>query len=788
MDRSSQLSTAVDPNLLDAAIQNSQFTFVNQALDRNLVAKQAHNSDLYKTQERFQGKEVGDVLVLVSFPAYKSRQSCQKSIFNTARVILTLDHVLKTKSDKLKERLNSASYQLRAKKAAGTLPPGVTHVLDLSPSDGENEYTIALQLLSLTPGIKLWYRASAFGASLEAVAGHDDVCHCNEGYDTAYPIPTPPLSIQGQKSLGCLNFAAFLLDTQTWPIDDHHGIDDFCQVRHGANVLRLFRSLANGDLHIDSAPRMWTLVGLFSMFEMTNYDLIRDHVVTWFNAGNNYIFVEVLPEETLRIASIIRAPVLAFAAFRILVNEHALVIAGGNVREQARKNTTIFGRRSSGCLSGTEQTDVVMRMVEHAGVAMAERYKQAIDDICGPNALAILDVPEWNQLTSLDRVIPSDLSLPVRGTYNALLDEIRAVILRVVTKCVDNPRTKRPNGVSRENFFSYVARSRWDMSETGLSYLVSQRYLHTSLSLSGVYSGLNKYQRALCPFVWLELRGLSITDLIGTQEAYDAALAFSEAFEHAKNNKLILPGSYPDIFDNVPQGFFKFLFNHAVSSLSAYGASFSQRPDDEFGYTITQHMVLSLSEKEMDYFGWDETVYETDIPEAELGPTGPGPAFHTGTTVPSVSDSVVGGMDGKAIRSDDGTSTVVGSVVVQDGISTVYDRNRILTPSASLASERFTDDAMSADVAYAEFAVPALHQSRGQALAMYVEGEQEASDDGLRGGDFQYEDDDDSDGFVESELSIEEGDDDGDDDEDDNMEMITHDEAAEAAGQRPREG
>lgn len=510
----------------------------------------------------------------------------------------------------------------------------------------------------------------------------------------------------------------------------------------------------------------------------------RDHVVTWFNAGNNYIFVEILPEETLRIASIIRAPVLAFAAFRILVNEHALVIAGGDVCEQARKNTTIFGRRSSGCLSGTEQTDMVMRMVEHAGVAMAERYKQAIDDICGPNALAILDVPEWNELTSLDLVIPSDESLPVRKIYNTLLDEIRAVILRAVTKCVDNPETKRPNMVTREKFFGHTPKWRWDASETGLSYLVSKKNPPTSFSLSAVYTGLNKYQRALCPFVWLELRDLSITDLVGTEDAYGAALAFSETFQHAKENKLLLPGAYPDILDDYSQGFYELLFKHAVSNLSAYAASFSQRPDTEFGYRITQHMVLSLSEKEMDYLGWDETVYEADIPEAELGPTGPGPAFHTGITVPSVSDSVVGGMDGMAIRSDDGTSTVVGSVVVQDGISTVYGRTRVLTPSASLASERFTDDAMSADVAEAEFAVPALHQSRGQALAAYVEAEQEAVDDGLRGGDLQYEDDDDSEAFMESELSIEEGD---EDEEDNDMEIITHDDAK-PAGQQPREG
>ena len=245
----------MNPHHLDEALQNSTITFTNEELECNLVAKQAHNSDLYKTQQALQGNENGDVLVLVSFPAYISTQSCQRSTFNRARVRLTRDQVRNTRSEKIEERLNSESHQRRAKKAAGTLPHGITHVLDLSPSGEEDDYTIALQLLSLTPGIKLWYRASAFGASLEAVAAHDDACHCNEGYDTAYPIPSPPINIQGQNHLEGLNFASYLLDTEEWSIDDHHNIDDFCQVRQGANVLRLFRSLANGDLQIDSAPR-----------------------------------------------------------------------------------------------------------------------------------------------------------------------------------------------------------------------------------------------------------------------------------------------------------------------------------------------------------------------------------------------------------------------------------------------------------------------------------------------------------------------------------------------------
>lgn len=69
-----------------------------------------------------------------------------------------------------------------------------------------------------------------------------------------------------------------MFDTKAWPIEEHYNINDFCPTRWAACTQRLFRSMAKPagqkDLLIDSAPRMWTLVGLFSKLEMTNYDLL----------------------------------------------------------------------------------------------------------------------------------------------------------------------------------------------------------------------------------------------------------------------------------------------------------------------------------------------------------------------------------------------------------------------------------------------------------------------------------------------------------------------------------
>lgn len=155
----------------------------------------------------------------------------------------------------MKDFLENESYQRRAKSAAAPLPKGIDYVLNLSPSTEEDAYTVALQRLSITNGIRLWYRSMALGVSVAAVAGHDDACRCNEQWDDPYPMQSPPASIVGLTGIGPLNVAAYLFDTESWAIDQHRDIDEFCPVRQGANVLRLFRSLVDKDLHIDSAPR-----------------------------------------------------------------------------------------------------------------------------------------------------------------------------------------------------------------------------------------------------------------------------------------------------------------------------------------------------------------------------------------------------------------------------------------------------------------------------------------------------------------------------------------------------
>ncbi|ROW16845.1 hypothetical protein VPNG_01698 [Cytospora leucostoma] len=651
------------------------------------VARQAHHMDLWKTQQQQQGLDQGDVVVLINFPASDENRSCQNTQFNTAYVRLTRDQILETGSSQLKESLEEAE-QFRERKHPEPLPEGTKYVLHMKPPTEADEHTIALQRLSITKGIKLWHRSMALGVSVAAAAGHDDYCLCDENWDVPYTMVGPPESIRGAHVIDNLNFAVYLFDTESWGIDQHRDINDFCLIRQTANLVRLFRSIAKDDLHIDSAPRMWTLVGLFKMLGMKNHDLLSDRVTTWFNNSNNLTFVELLPEETIRVATTLKAPSLAEPAFRILVNERALAVAGGNTQS---KNVTIFGRRVSDCLTGTDDMEEIAQKIEHAGVAMADRYKKALDDLCCNDTLAILNVQEFKELIAVGNVLPDNHDVHV--SYFMLLHLVRAkfreAVDRVINKAVANlPGTDADIGAA-------------------LSYLVPKGELEGGHSFAEVYATLNKGQRALCPLLWLGLQKLTMTDFDGLAFTRLLALSFGMDFKDAKKQHKLLPGQYPAEFDTLEGGFIDRLFENSITKLKIYVEPLVSRSAIDFKYKLHPHMVLCLDEKEMDYISFEnQTSYEVDIPEAELGPSGPGPSFHTGITLPSVSESLAEEFEKLDISAGEGSSsTNPHSVVVQDGISTVYDRRQVLTPSASIDFEGFTDDAMSADSAEAESAM-----------------------------------------------------------------------------------
>lgn len=161
-DHSSALTRAL--NVMTPRIDQQRLEWMEGYLRK---ANQLHHADLLQTQNSFQNDIPANasILILIKYPEFSSTTSCRFSNFMPGRLRLTLQQLENAGSELLMGLLRNEKHQRRAKKAAAPLEAGVTHVIDLSPSYDETDCTIALQRLSLTEGVKLWYRSMAFGVS-----------------------------------------------------------------------------------------------------------------------------------------------------------------------------------------------------------------------------------------------------------------------------------------------------------------------------------------------------------------------------------------------------------------------------------------------------------------------------------------------------------------------------------------------------------------------------------------------------------------------------------------------
>ncbi|CAK7214650.1 hypothetical protein SCUCBS95973_002219 [Sporothrix curviconia] len=183
-------------------------------------------------------------------------------------------------------------------------------------------------------------------------------------------------------------------------------IDDYCEIRHIANVIRLLLAMAGRPLLLNSAARVYTIAGLAKLFRLTSSDVydinaiqiqshsnafgdrLRSIFSDWFFVRNNTNIIDVLPEESFIIAWNIKLPVVARVAYRILVAERALQEAGATdaqPRKYQSRQKTVFGRELSGLLDEDMET-----MLDHASEALVQRvlkYRDAhlshVDQLTG---------------------------------------------------------------------------------------------------------------------------------------------------------------------------------------------------------------------------------------------------------------------------------------------------------------------------------------------------------------------------------------------------------------------
>jgi hypothetical protein len=257
----------------------------------------------------------GDTLVFVDFPDQPvgtKYADCNGIAFKSQQVLVSSKKLLDTGSTRFAEML-SPTYQFRIqrrKKLVNKLPPGVKFVLDLTPPSEGDDLVFQMTELSLTPGILKWWKSREnYYVDQWIVSGHDDVCRCweyrarqqasvsrakdkakeevAEGPKTASPDERRDIEQairESVRSIGLVNDsrhghipnmgrAAQLVTKKEkgdFSIDQgppHLDIPDYCPVRHCANIIRLLMMIEGRSVLLDSAPRIWTLVGIAKILD-----------------------------------------------------------------------------------------------------------------------------------------------------------------------------------------------------------------------------------------------------------------------------------------------------------------------------------------------------------------------------------------------------------------------------------------------------------------------------------------------------------------------------------------
>ncbi|KAK3307079.1 uncharacterized protein B0T15DRAFT_164023 [Chaetomium strumarium] len=721
------------------------------------------------------GDHHGSVLAVVTFPkASDSARACDGGLWQDVQIRMSYDKLIKLGSKKI-EGMFSPRAQARFRRRLGFeqhLPAGVDYVLDFTPPSEGPELaglTAALWLPSL---VKIWFLAGQYEPDLTVeagwilgagrpladkpvgamlVLGHDDVCKRGSCYIDVSEWQTKP-ELHGI-------------------VDDSHippwrKVEDYCPVRHRVAIVRVLKAINGDTLVLNSAVRIWTVAQVAISLEVPQ--VVRDPVTQWLIAPPNTKFVEICPEKAFQLAYALKIPSVLIAAFRILVNELAVDYASSDPWPRRPELTWTQRRRD-------DYGDYPSDPVEYASRAFAERMAgqlkilQQSDDVFRRLPRPI---PEWDKLEYYGSIIrssgPSALLDAHTNLTSALLVAFRGWIEQALNMENLSGESSRLVAVQRKHYIS-------DAECTPIEDL---------------YRRLNPAQKVLTPFFWDHLMRaephssfvnricaghqlrtyarnfnvkLKLTNLMPESASFQNSADHNNYYpatddSHPFHQRTDRVWSLPDE-PNLGFNLDKF-YNELHSSLQALCRGFLYRDrDNESGipFFLSDHLLLCLDESELNYLpiwadGLDDGsggVFQDAIPEAEMGPSEPGPGYHTGYTVAgaqtddaAVSDSSEADYGtilehdvstNNAPRSDFGMAAAAAALALESahddgddaqsatvGRSIAVQRSSnsrsVATPSGSLATD---EDGMYADARYAQ---PAAHQPQGQAIEQYVNG------------------------------------------------------------------
>ncbi|XWW99477.1 hypothetical protein V2A60_007487 [Cordyceps javanica] len=660
----------------------------------------------------------GDTLVLVNFPGDKTLLDCDGIPFQLQRFRVHSEKLLATGSSRFADMFLSA-YQDRVQRRLGKdnpLPPGVKYILDLTPPSEGEEMAFQMTELFLTPGIIKWWSSYArLDIPFFLVKGHDDVCPCKENINRAMTaVSTEPISVHESRDTSARDTgrvvtlplpASELISArdrgqglQVEDVPAHFKVEGYCPIRHRNGIIRLLMLIEGKQVFIDSAPRLWTIVALAKIWDCVS--AVQDPAIQWLLQGKNSKFIDILPEEAIKIGGILKSAQVTSAAFRILVNELALEqTASDQMKETVDFNhVTLFGRRKG------DPGDEFKNLIQHAALAFVERMTSRLAEWHSPDIYEAWNIPAYLDLLQVE------MALKTSGLYS-YRDEIQRIDrLKEQLQLVFDADIKSLN-------LSCSTRRLFDQKRTDsdrATYVEPQDFRETT----EIYGTMTPLQKLMTPFPyqqlehsWAEFTGLDgEEDISGlsmasaTQSSEEKADSFYKCYgildpwdgdispkqSEALSNGWLHPsgGLYPLMPKRLDVQ-----VRWKLDELVGKGAENNQ----DLQTLSTKHMLLTLTHNETKFLPlWagglnDGTggVFEDQLPPAEMGPNGPGPAYHTGITIPSDVSSLSGSFVDDMSDLNMAGSFTAASVDVHDSVSTVYRTDRVIADDTSIASESF---------------------------------------------------------------------------------------------------
>jgi hypothetical protein len=720
-----------------------------------------HRNELLELSAHGRGVQgTGNVLCIVNLPSTRANEyDCNNMpIYPQYTVRLPYDTLAAAFSAKKMEQMFKPRRLENARKLYHKmLEPldGVDYILDFTPPETD-EGAELVTLLWLPEDIKIWWAAGyyvpsshmtkgAFGTKRlmanKAVGaimtlGHDDICTCGKdvGIEHVWSNTVDQLHVPG------------IYDGPHVP--DYRKIQDYCRVRHCLGVVRILRALGGqADILINSATRMWTIAQLAIHMEVPH--LVRDNITQWFTAMPNSKFIEMNPEVSFQLALGLKMVDVLIASFRVLVAERIVELAAPD-RSPDLPSYTWAGRKRF-------SYDLSQDPVEYAAQAMCERLTGKLKSLL---SLESIPVPEWEKLQYFGSVIAESASRVVQGpetelleAYDLLVKELNSILNTYIDQALDEEAIRS-----------------LQMDNT----IHAQRGHYSPVrklpSINDLYHHLSREQRACLPFFWARSKDImpdyemfqhqsfprlslgELTDrfneLLWTALAsgiihLDASQAvgdFLAPSPHFKVNLVLLHGQLDAWLRRTAVEVIGLPVEAAYLPFSQLSFEYDK---DGIELLISDHLLTNLEESELKFLpiwagGNDDGsggVFQTELPTAVLGPTQPGPTYHTGYTIASdATSSTAGfntasassfsdlGMDRLDIDTNDDATTVAGASnqmqYTHTTSATGPPTNNVV--SRSTTSEAFTDN--HDDIAYAEamYAHPAAHQPLGQALDRVV--------------------------------------------------------------------